>query len=89
MLGFFAGLRDGEMLATTLDWLWISPDQNRGSITVQETPVQFTNGKRGVWKPKTRQCRWSVVSGRRVAGKFSVFRGRGRGAAGEIVSSDQ
>jgi integrase len=57
MLGFFAGLRDGEMLAMTPDWLWLAPDGSRGSVVVQETPIQFTDGKRGLWRPKTRQCR--------------------------------
>jgi site-specific recombinase XerD len=57
MLGFFAGLRDGEMLAMTPDWLWLAADGSRGTVSVQETPIQFTDGKRGVWRPKTRQCR--------------------------------
>jgi integrase len=57
MLGFFAGLRDGEMLAMTPEWLWLAADGSRGSVTVQETPIQFTDGKRGVWRAKTRQCR--------------------------------
>lgn len=57
MLGFFAGLRDGEMLAMTPEWLWLAADGSRGSVTVQETPIRFTDGKAGTWRPKTRQCR--------------------------------
>ena len=41
----------------TPDWLWLAPDGSRGSVVVQETPIQFTDGKRGLWRPKTRQCR--------------------------------
>jgi len=57
MLGFFAGLRDGEMLALNPKWIWLSEDGTRGSITVQNTPVEFTDGKAGVWQPKGRRRR--------------------------------
>lgn len=57
MLGFFAGLRDGEMLAMTPAWLWLAPDGSRGTITVQETPCTLTNGRDWVWRPKTREMR--------------------------------
>ncbi len=47
MLGFFAGLRDGEMLALNPKWIWISDDGTRGTMTVQATPVVFINEKLG------------------------------------------
>jgi integrase len=56
-LGFFAGLRDAEMLAMTPAWIWIAPDQRRGTITVQQTVVLHADGKNGLWRPKTRQMR--------------------------------
>jgi integrase len=56
-LGFFAGLRDGEMLAMTKDWVWLAEDGSRGTITVQETPVTLRNGKPWRWRPKTREMR--------------------------------
>lgn len=56
-LGFFAGLRDAEMLAMTPDWIWISPDQTHGSISVQETVVRHKSGGSSVWRPKTREVR--------------------------------
>jgi len=31
-LGFFTGMRDGEMLAMTPDWLWIAEDWSKGSM---------------------------------------------------------
>jgi integrase len=57
MLGFFAGLRDGEMLALNPKWLWISKDRSHGTLTVQNTPIKFTNGKTGEWQPKGRKNR--------------------------------
>ncbi len=56
-LGFFAGLRDAEMLAFNPSWIWISPDQKRGMITVQETTIRHKDGSTGIWKPKTREIR--------------------------------
>jgi len=56
-LGFYAGLRHSEMLALNPAWIWISPDQTRGSISVQQTPIKFDDGKAGVWKPKDREVR--------------------------------
>lgn len=56
-LGFFAGLRDGEMLAMTRRWVWVADDASRGSLTVQETPMTMRNGHPWVWRPKTREIR--------------------------------
>lgn len=55
--GFFEGLRDSEILAMTPDWIWISPEQDRGTISVQETPVIYSDGTHGVWKPKVLHIR--------------------------------
>lgn len=57
MFGFFAGLRDGEMLAMTRRWLWISPDGKRGTVTVQNQPFKRTDGSLGLWQPKVREMR--------------------------------
>jgi integrase len=57
MLGFFAGLRDGEMLALKPQWLWIADDGLRGTLTVQTTPIEYTDGKAGMWAPKCRKNR--------------------------------
>jgi len=65
-LGFFAGLRDGEMLAINPKWIWISEDQTRGSITVKNTPIVFRDGKAGMWYPSgsvRSQVRIAVPSG--------------------------
>jgi integrase len=56
-LGFLAGLRDAEMLALTPDWIWISEDGQRGTLTVQQTPIRHKDGSLGVWRPKTREMR--------------------------------
>lgn len=56
-LGFFAGMRDGEMLALNPSWIWISPDRSYGTITVRPTPILFEGGKPGVWYPKNRKSR--------------------------------
>lgn len=56
-LGFLAGLRDAEMLAMTPAWIWISPDQQRGTITVQETAMKHDDGTTFLWRPKTREIR--------------------------------
>lgn len=55
--GFFAGLRDGEMLAMTDRWLWIAEDWSRGTVTVQEQEITLTDGTKTVWKPKVRELR--------------------------------
>ena len=47
-IGFFAGLRFGEMLAMEKNWLFVSPDGKHGNITVQETQH---------WKPKDKELR--------------------------------
>ena len=47
-LGFFAGLRPGEILAMRRDWVYISADGMHGSITVQATDF---------WKPKDVEMR--------------------------------
>lgn len=57
MLGFLAGLRYGEMLAANPKWLWFSDDGERGTLTVQATPIQFTDGKTAVWIPKGKRKR--------------------------------
>jgi integrase len=61
-LGFFAGLRETEMLAFNPSWLWIAKDGKSGKIDVQDTPITFAaekNGveKKGVWQPKGRRRR--------------------------------
>ena len=55
--GFFAGLRDGEMLAMTPRWIWISDEGDRGTITVQNEKITDTDGKVSEWRPKVRQIR--------------------------------
>ena len=57
MFGFFAGLRDGEMLAMTRRWLWISADGKRGTVTVQDQPFKRADGTQGLWRPKVREMR--------------------------------
>ena len=52
-LGFFAGLRDGEMLVINPDWIYISPDRSHGSIKVQPTMIELTDGTKVLWEPKT------------------------------------
>ncbi len=56
-LGFFAGLREGEMLALNPKWIWLAEDGKSGKIDVQDTPITFTDGKQGVWQPKGRRRR--------------------------------
>lgn len=56
-LGFFAGLRDGEMLALAPRWIWLAGDGGRGTLTVQNQPVVFHDGTRGEWRPKVRELR--------------------------------
>ncbi len=57
LFGFFAGLRDGEMLAMTPKWLWISTDGSYGTLTVQNQAFTFTDGRQGEWRPKVRELR--------------------------------
>ena len=57
MLGFFQGLRDGEMLALNRKWVWLAEDGGRGTLTVQETPIEFRDGTLGVWRPKCNKRR--------------------------------
>lgn len=47
-VGFFAGLRPGEILAMERNWVYISPDGKHGSITVQRT---------NHWRPKDKELR--------------------------------
>ena len=54
-LGFFAGLRDGEILVINPDWIYIAPDMSHGSIKVQLTTITLTNGSKIFWKPKTKR----------------------------------
>jgi len=57
--GFFTGLRDGEMLAMTRKWLWISDDWSRGNVTVQDTEIVFNDAgrTRGMWSAKGKRKR--------------------------------
>jgi integrase len=57
--GFFTGLRDGEMLAMTRKWLWISDDWSRGTLTVQDTEITFNDAARarGMWSAKGKRKR--------------------------------
>lgn len=57
MFGFFAGLRDGEMLAMTPRWIWVSNDWKRGTITVQNETAARSDGTVWEWRPKTRELR--------------------------------
>lgn len=52
-IGFFAGLRIGEMLAFKKEWLYISEDWSHGSISVQPTMIEFADKTKGEWRPKT------------------------------------
>lgn len=56
-LGFFAGLRDAEMLAMKKEWLWIAPEGDRGTLAVQGTAIKFKNGTNGTWQPKGKRTR--------------------------------
>ncbi|MDE0835667.1 MAG: site-specific integrase [Akkermansiaceae bacterium] len=49
-LGFFAGLRDGEMLACNPDWIWIADDGESGSLTVQDTKIKLSDGSLAWWR---------------------------------------
>jgi len=57
LLGFYAGLRDKEMLAMNPAWIWISPKRDRGTISVQDTVVTYEDGTKGRWRPKGRKMR--------------------------------
>ena len=57
LLGFYAGLRDKEMLAMTPEWVWIHPDGERGTIRVQDTTITYEDGTIGTWRPKGRDRR--------------------------------
>lgn len=52
-LGFFAGLRIGEMLALKPEWIYVAPDRSHGSIRVQATAIELEDGKKMMWEPKT------------------------------------
>lgn len=52
-LGFFAGLRDGEMLVINPNWIYIAPDRSHGSIRVQPTMIELKDGTQILWEPKT------------------------------------
>jgi integrase len=66
-LGFFAGLRDTEMLALTPKWIWLAEDGSRGTLTVEETPIEFAGGGHGMWRPKTREMRTMPLHPRLLA----------------------
>ena len=57
LLGCYAGLRDTEILAANPAWLWIADDHSQGTIRVQDTPIVFENGVRGMWQPKGKRRR--------------------------------
>ncbi len=57
MFGFFAGLRDGEMLAMKRSWIWIAKDGSGGTVTVQNQAVVCRDGKPWLWRPKKREMR--------------------------------
>jgi integrase len=56
-MGFFAGLRDGEIQAMTPNWIWVANDWQSGSITVQDTWVKRKDGTTFLWRPKGRKLR--------------------------------
>jgi len=56
--GFFAGLRFGEMLAMSADWVDMNETCTAGTLTVQETDF---------WKPKDRERRIIPLHSRLVA----------------------
>jgi len=67
-LGFFAGLRIGEMLACHKDWFFISADGLHASMTIAPVEVLFDNGSRGTWRPKSeRGCRTIPLHDRLLA----------------------
>lgn len=66
-LGYFAGLREGEMLAFQPGWLWFSEDGTQGTITVKETPITFTDGTQGWWRPKVKELRTIPLHPRLIA----------------------
>lgn len=57
LLGFYVGLRDGEMMAMNPKWVWISPDGSQGKISVQDTKFEYEDGSVGWWKPKGKRRR--------------------------------
>lgn len=58
-LGFYAGLRVGEMQVANPDWFHIAPDWSYGSVTVCPTMIRREAEKEGgeprdeLWQPKT------------------------------------
>lgn len=57
LLGFFQGFRHAEMLAMKKEWVWLSPDGTRGTVTVQATRVRTAAGEEILWQPKTKKKR--------------------------------
>ena len=45
------------MLALHPGWIWISPEEDRGTIMVQATNIEFDDGTKGVWMPKGKKSR--------------------------------
>ena len=39
------------------EWVWISPDGQRGTIRVQDTTITYEDGTTGTWRPKGRKRR--------------------------------
>jgi integrase len=52
-LGFFAGLRYGEMLACHPGWFYIAPDRSYGTLKVRPVDVVYDDGSKGTWTPKS------------------------------------
>jgi len=52
-LGFFAGLRIGEMLVLSPELIYISEDRSHGSIKIEPTMIELTDGTKMEWTPKT------------------------------------
>jgi integrase len=66
-LGFFAGLRDGEMLACNPDWIWIADDGKSGSLTVQDTKIKLIDGSVSWWRAKGKRARVIPLDPRLIA----------------------
>ncbi len=54
-LGFFAGLRIGEMLVLKPELIYIAEDRSHGSIRIEPTMIELTDGSKIEWKPKTKR----------------------------------
>jgi len=52
-LGFFAGLRIGEMLVCKKEWFYIADDRSHGFLRVEPTVITLDDGRTTTWEPKT------------------------------------